>query len=187
MQPLPKYTSPQVTRSVRAETGEAYTKLVNTFTKQGPAEVLTFVQQHQQTYIAVYAGIGWGCAVCTLCVCSHHVYMGVIQCSRTYVPLFTTHTYVYTHIYTHAYALTYTHTPTHTPLHTHTPTHTHPYTHTHLYTQDNNMGLVQQVLAAKQRRSVSVLTRTFLTLPLTNIASAAGLPNAAIAEQYVLR
>lgn len=64
------------------------------------------------------------------------------------------------------------------------PTTTHPTTPLH---QDNNWGLVQQVLAAKQRRSVSVLTRTFLTLPLTSIASAAGLQNAAVAEQYVLR
>lgn len=58
---------------------------------------------------------------------------------------------------------------------------------TSLCTQDVNWGLVQQVLAAKQQRSVSMLTRTFLTLPLEQIASAAGLPNAAVAEQYVLR
>lgn len=60
VQHLPKYTSSQVTRGVRSEAGEPYTKLASAFVGKGPAEVVALVQQHQAVYVAVRRG--W-CAV----------------------------------------------------------------------------------------------------------------------------
>lgn len=54
MQPLPKYTSSQVTRGVRSEAGEAYSKLAAAFVNKGPAEVVALVQQHQAVYVQVH-------------------------------------------------------------------------------------------------------------------------------------
>jgi hypothetical protein len=53
--------------------------------------------------------------------------------------------------------------------------------------QDGNMGLVKQVLASLPARAIQRLTRTFLTLSLTDIAAHAGLPSAAAAEAAILR
>lgn len=51
--PLPKYTSSQVTRGVRSEVGEPYTKLAAAFVNKGPGDVVSLVQQHQAVYVAV--------------------------------------------------------------------------------------------------------------------------------------
>ncbi len=53
--------------------------------------------------------------------------------------------------------------------------------------QDNNMGLVNLVQRSAVVRAVQRLTSTYLTLSLADIAKAAGLPNAAEAEMFMLR
>jgi COP9 signalosome complex subunit 3 len=54
-------------------------------------------------------------------------------------------------------------------------------------TQDNNVGLVKQVLASKPVRTIQRLTQTYVTLPLADIARAAGLQGAQEAEDVILR
>jgi len=49
------------------------------------------------------------------------------------------------------------------------------------------VGLVKQVLASLPVRSIQRLTRTFLTLSLSDIATNVGLGSAAAAEAEILR
>jgi hypothetical protein len=53
--------------------------------------------------------------------------------------------------------------------------------------QDNNLGLVRQVVSSLAVRSIQRLTQTFLTLSLADIASNAGLASADDAEARILR
>ncbi len=53
--------------------------------------------------------------------------------------------------------------------------------------QDNNLGLVRQVLASCVVRSIQRLTQTFLTLSLADIAGNVGLASAEEAEAHIFR
>ena len=53
--------------------------------------------------------------------------------------------------------------------------------------QDNNLGLVKQVLSSLYKRNIQRLTQTYLTLSLQDIASTVQLNNAKDAEMHVLR
>lgn len=55
-----------------------------------------------------------------------------------------------------------------------------------LYIRDHNWGLVKQVLRYLYKKNIQRLTKTFLTLSLTDVASRAQLPGPAEAEQYIL-
>ena len=59
--------------------------------------------------------------------------------------------------------------------------------HGEAYRADGNLGLAKQLAAALPGRGVARLTSTYLTLPLADIAAAAGLAGAAEAEARVLR
>jgi len=59
--------------------------------------------------------------------------------------------------------------------------------HGDAYRADGNLGLAKQLAAALPARGVARLTSTYLTLPLADIAAAAGLGSAAEAEGLVLR
>eukprot|EP00438_Fugacium_kawagutii_P006923 Skav203589 [mRNA] locus=scaffold935:209782:213635:+ [translate_table: standard] len=50
---------------------------------------------------------------------------------------------------------------------------------------DSNMGLAKQVLTSMQRHKILTLTKTYLTLSLAEIASEAGLPSTAEAEDML--
>lgn len=54
------------------------------------------------------------------------------------------------------------------------------------FTHDNNMGLVKQVLASLYKKKIQSLTKTFLTLSLSDVASRASLSGSAEAENYIL-
>jgi len=54
------------------------------------------------------------------------------------------------------------------------------------FTRDNNMGLVKQVLATLYKKKIQRLTKTFLTLSLSDVASRASLSGPAEAEKYIL-
>ncbi|CAO1415503.1 unnamed protein product [Diamesa serratosioi] len=54
------------------------------------------------------------------------------------------------------------------------------------FVRDNNMGLVKQVLATLYKKKIQRLTKTFLTLSLTDVASRANLSGPAEAEKYIL-
>lgn len=58
--------------------------------------------------------------------------------------------------------------------------------HADVYTRDHNMGLVKQVASVLYKKNIQRLTKTFLTLSLTDVASRVGLPSPADAERYIL-
>lgn len=55
-----------------------------------------------------------------------------------------------------------------------------------LFTQDNNMGLVQQVVASQTRTNIRRLTRTFITLSLGDLASRVGLATPQEVEKEIV-
>jgi len=57
---------------------------------------------------------------------------------------------------------------------------------TELFTRDHNMGLVKQCITAMYKKNIQRLTKTFITLSLTDMANRVKLPSAREAEQYVL-
>jgi COP9 signalosome complex subunit 3 len=52
--------------------------------------------------------------------------------------------------------------------------------------RENNMGLVKQVLASLYKKNIQRLTKTFLTLSLSDVASRVQLSGPADAEKYIL-
>lgn len=54
------------------------------------------------------------------------------------------------------------------------------------FNRDNNLGLVKQVLATLYKKKIQRLTKTFLTLSLSDVASRACLSGPAEAEKYIL-
>ncbi|KAK2192277.1 hypothetical protein NP493_35g03003 [Ridgeia piscesae] len=59
--------------------------------------------------------------------------------------------------------------------------------HTAVFTRDSNMGLVKQCVTSLYKKNIQRLTKTFLTLSLTDMANRVQLSNAREAEKYVLR
>uniref|UniRef100_A0A1B6DHF8 COP9 signalosome complex subunit 3 n=1 Tax=Clastoptera arizonana TaxID=38151 RepID=A0A1B6DHF8_9HEMI len=55
-----------------------------------------------------------------------------------------------------------------------------------VYTRDHNIGLTKQVLASLYKKNIQRLTKTFLTLSLTDVASRVNLAGPAEAEKYIL-
>lgn len=55
-----------------------------------------------------------------------------------------------------------------------------------LFARDQNLGLVKQVLTYLYKKNIQRLTKTFLTLSLTDVASRVQLPGPAEAEKYIL-
>ncbi|XP_053974322.1 COP9 signalosome complex subunit 3 [Hylaeus anthracinus] len=55
-----------------------------------------------------------------------------------------------------------------------------------LFTRDHNMGLVKQVLSYLYKKNIQRLTKTFLTLSLSDVASRVQLAGPADAERYIL-
>lgn len=53
--------------------------------------------------------------------------------------------------------------------------------------QDNNLGLVKQVLSSIYKRNIQRLTQTYLTLSLQDIANAVQLNSPKEAEMHVLQ
>eukprot|EP00118_Oscarella_pearsei_P003851 m.16004 g.16004 ORF g.16004 m.16004 type:complete len:428 (+) comp26681_c0_seq1:26-1309(+) len=58
--------------------------------------------------------------------------------------------------------------------------------HKDVFTKDTNMGLVKQVIASRNRKNIQRLTKTFLTLSLTDMASRVQLSGPKEAEEYIL-
>lgn len=58
--------------------------------------------------------------------------------------------------------------------------------HSEVFTRDQNMGLVKQVASVLYKKNIQRLTKTFLTLSLSDVASRVGLPGPADAEKYIL-
>ncbi|KAG9508932.1 COP9 signalosome complex subunit 3, partial [Fragariocoptes setiger] len=56
-----------------------------------------------------------------------------------------------------------------------------------VYERDENMGLIKQCLAAVHKRNIKRLTRTFLTLSLTDVANHVGLTGEKEAESYIFQ
>uniref|UniRef100_A0A1B6L0M0 COP9 signalosome complex subunit 3 n=1 Tax=Graphocephala atropunctata TaxID=36148 RepID=A0A1B6L0M0_9HEMI len=54
------------------------------------------------------------------------------------------------------------------------------------FTRDNNIGLTKQVIASLYKKNIQRLTKTFLTLSLTDLASRVQLASPADAERYIL-
>ncbi|KRK05368.1 uncharacterized protein Dyak_GE28277 [Drosophila yakuba] len=54
------------------------------------------------------------------------------------------------------------------------------------FTRDNNMGLAKQVATSLYKRNIQRLTKTFLTLSLSDVASRVQLSSAVEAERYIL-
>lgn len=52
--------------------------------------------------------------------------------------------------------------------------------------RENNVGLVKQVLASLYKKNIQRLTKTFLTLSLSDVASRVQLSGPADAEKYIL-
>ncbi|XP_073842400.1 COP9 signalosome subunit 3 [Musca autumnalis] len=57
--------------------------------------------------------------------------------------------------------------------------------YTDTFVRDNNMGLAKQVATSLYKKNIQRLTKTFLTLSLTDVASRVQLPSAAVAEKYI--
>lgn len=55
-----------------------------------------------------------------------------------------------------------------------------------VFNRDQNMGLVKQVASVLYKKNIQRLTKTFLTLSLSDVASRVGLPGPADAEKYIL-
>ncbi|XP_077297976.1 COP9 signalosome subunit 3 isoform X2 [Arctopsyche grandis] len=58
--------------------------------------------------------------------------------------------------------------------------------HRETFQRDNNMGLVNQVVSSMYKKNIQCLTKTFLTLSLTDVASRVQLAGPAQAESYIL-
>lgn len=58
--------------------------------------------------------------------------------------------------------------------------------HTEVFTRDNNMGLVNQVLQSLYKKNIQRLTKTFLTLSLTDVATRVSLTNADESEYRIV-
>lgn len=58
--------------------------------------------------------------------------------------------------------------------------------HQEVFTRDHNMGLVKQVASVLYKKNIQRLTKTFLTLSLSDVASRVGLPGPADAEKHIL-
>lgn len=58
-------------------------------------------------------------------------------------------------------------------------------THRQVYVQDKNMGLVKQVVASLNKRNIQRLTKTFITLSLTDVATRAHLSGVLEAEAHL--
>lgn len=58
--------------------------------------------------------------------------------------------------------------------------------HTDVYTRDHNLGLVHQVATMMHKKNIQRLTKTFLTLSLSDVASRVGLSSPADAEKIIL-
>ncbi len=58
--------------------------------------------------------------------------------------------------------------------------------HRDTFNRDTNMGLVKQVIASLYKKNIQRLTKTFLTLSLSDVASRAQLSGPAEAEKYIL-
>ncbi|CAG9770503.1 unnamed protein product [Ceutorhynchus assimilis] len=58
--------------------------------------------------------------------------------------------------------------------------------HAEVFNRDHNMGLVKQVSSVLYKKNIQRLTKTFLTLSLTDVASRVGLPGPADAEKHIL-
>lgn len=52
--------------------------------------------------------------------------------------------------------------------------------------RDHNLGLVKQVVSVLYKKNIQRLTKTFLTLSLSDVASRVGLPGPGDAETYIL-
>jgi len=52
--------------------------------------------------------------------------------------------------------------------------------------QDSNWGLAKQALCALTRQKIKRLTRTYITLSLSQVATEAGLPSEAAAQEHLL-
>ncbi|RWS22858.1 COP9 signalosome complex subunit 3-like protein [Leptotrombidium deliense] len=59
--------------------------------------------------------------------------------------------------------------------------------HSDTLTRETNMGLVKQCLSSLHKKNIQRLTKTFLTLSLSDMASRVQLANAKEAEEYILR
>ncbi|CAH0628896.1 unnamed protein product [Chrysodeixis includens] len=58
--------------------------------------------------------------------------------------------------------------------------------HRETFIRDKNMGLVNQVLSSMYKKNIQRLTKTFLTLSLSDVASRVQLPGPTQAESYIL-
>ncbi|XP_066250443.1 COP9 signalosome complex subunit 3 [Euwallacea similis] len=58
--------------------------------------------------------------------------------------------------------------------------------HSEVFTRDHNMGLVKQVSSVLYKKNIQRLTKTFLTLSLSDVASRVGLPSPSDAEKHIL-
>ncbi|XP_060534837.1 COP9 signalosome complex subunit 3 [Cylas formicarius] len=58
--------------------------------------------------------------------------------------------------------------------------------HSEVFTRDHNMGLIKQVSAVLYKKNIQRLTKTFLTLSLSDVASRVGLPGPGDAEKHIL-
>ncbi|XP_030385340.1 COP9 signalosome complex subunit 3 [Scaptodrosophila lebanonensis] len=56
-----------------------------------------------------------------------------------------------------------------------------------VFTRDNNMGLAKQVATSLYKKNIQRLTKTFLTLSLSDVASRVQLSSATEAERYILK
>jgi COP9 signalosome complex subunit 3 len=59
-------------------------------------------------------------------------------------------------------------------------------THTDLFVRDRNMGLIKQCITAMYKKNIQRLTKTFMTLSLTDMANRVQLSGPREAEKYVL-
>jgi len=55
-----------------------------------------------------------------------------------------------------------------------------------IFTRDNNIGLTKQVVASLYKKNIQRLTKTFLTLSLSDVASRVQLPGPSDAERHIL-
>ena len=55
------------------------------------------------------------------------------------------------------------------------------------FTQDNNLGLVKQVVSSQTRSNIRRLTRTFITLSLSDLAHRVGLSSPALVEAELVK
>lgn len=58
--------------------------------------------------------------------------------------------------------------------------------HNEAFSRDHNLGLVKQVASVLYKKNIQRLTKTFLTLSLSDVASRVGLPGPNDAENYIL-